>query len=125
MSGHGSKLTRKMHVAVAALLTAPTEAAAAAQAGVGVATLRRWKQREDFRAELRAASRALLDETAAKLRAGAGQALDVLREAFDEPHPATRVRAAIAWLTLANQIEVDDLARRVEALEARTQDDAR
>ena len=66
---HPGKLPRKMHAAVAALLTAPTEAAAAAQVAMGEATLRRWKQRPDFRDELRIASQALLDGTVARMRA--------------------------------------------------------
>jgi hypothetical protein len=41
MSGR-SKLTRKQEALIAALLTEPTHAAAAAKAGVSEATLHRW-----------------------------------------------------------------------------------
>ena len=117
-STHPGKLPRKMHAAIAALLTAPTEADAAAQAGIGEATLRRWKQRQDFRDAMRSASQAILNDTLAKVRAASGRALDTLTAALDEPHAPTRVRAALGLLDLATKIEVDDLARRFEALEA-------
>ncbi len=41
MKGHGQKLTRKQEALIAALLTEPTHAAAAARAGVSEATLHR------------------------------------------------------------------------------------
>lgn len=119
MSG---QITRRMHAAIAALLTCTTETDAAEQIGISVATLRRWKSRPEFRDALRAASRAMLDETVARLRADAEAARRVLRDALDDPG-AVRVRAAIAVLTISNQIDVDELARRVEALEARQEHD--
>jgi len=117
MSG---KLNRKMHQAIAALLTCATVADAAAQAGISDATLRRWMQRDDFRAELQAASRTLLDDTLARMRAASGRALDALVAALDEPHPPTRVRAALGLIDQAARIAVDDLAARVAALEEET-----
>src|SRR5262249_61743375 len=44
MKGHGQKLTAKQEALIAALLTEPTYAAAAAQAGVSEATMYRWLQ---------------------------------------------------------------------------------
>ncbi len=41
MSAGRTKLNRKQEAAIAALLTEPTQAAAAAKAGVGAATLQR------------------------------------------------------------------------------------
>ena len=42
LKGHGQKFTRKNEILIAALLTEPTHAAAAAKAGVSPATLYRW-----------------------------------------------------------------------------------
>ena len=44
---------------------------------------------------------------------------DALAAALDEPHAPTRMQAAIALLDIAVKAEVDDLARRVDAIEAR------
>jgi transposase-like protein len=51
--GHGQKLTSKQEVLIAALLTEPTYAAAAAKAGVSAATLYRWLQLPSFRTAYR------------------------------------------------------------------------
>ena len=115
---HPGKLPRKMHVAIAALLVAPTEAAAAAQAGVAAATLRRWKKRPEFRDALHAASRERLGDTVARLRAAAAEAVETLCEALHDKLTSNRVRAAIAILDVAVRIEVDDLGRRVTEMES-------
>ena len=58
-SGHGSLFTARMQTAVLALLTEPDEASAARQAGIGLRTLQRWKQEEQFQVALRDAQRQL------------------------------------------------------------------
>src|SRR5262249_35432066 len=116
---HPDKLPHKMHAAIVALLTAPTEAAAAAQVGIGEATLRRWKQCPDFRDELHAASREQLRDTIGRLRVAAGEAVETLRAALHDDLTSNRIRAAIALLDTAVKAEIDDLARRVDAIEAR------
>ena len=114
---HPGKLPRKMHAAVAALLTAPTEAAAASQVGIGEATLRRWKQRPEFQEVYRAASRERLAGTIGRLRAAAGEAVDTLRAALRDEVTSNRIRAATVLLDSALKAEVDDLSRRVEFIE--------
>src|SRR5438094_887680 len=59
--GHGQKLTSKQETLIAALLTEPTYAAAAAKAGVGTATLYRWMHLPEFRAAYRRARRELVE----------------------------------------------------------------
>jgi hypothetical protein len=53
MTGHGEKLTRKQEDAIAALLDAPTVAAAAGKAGIGERTLRRWLRIAEFQSAYR------------------------------------------------------------------------
>jgi len=61
MEGHGQKLTSKQEALIAALLTEPTYAAAAAKAGVGETTLYRWLQLPPFRTAYRQARRELVE----------------------------------------------------------------
>jgi hypothetical protein len=99
MSGHGEKLSRRQEVAIAALLTEPTQAAAAAKAGIGEATLRRWLQLPPFRAAYRQASRELVAAAVGRMQAATGEAVDtLLAVAKDGKKDADRVRAAVAVL---------------------------
>ena len=120
-----ARLTPRERRALVALLEQPTIGDAVAASGLNESTLRRMRQRPHFRDAYAELSRRYLQDSVGKLRAGSARALNVLREAFDEPAAAVRVRAAVAWLTLASQVEVDELVRRVEALEVRAQDDQR
>jgi len=49
MKGHGSKFSRKMEEAVAALLTHRNHEEAARAVGIGTATLLRWQKEPEFR----------------------------------------------------------------------------
>jgi uncharacterized protein YerC len=111
-------LSDRRRRAIEALLMSKSTADAAARSGIGARTIERWKRELAFRDALRAASQALLHDTLAKMRAATGRALDALTAALDEAHSPTRVRAAIALLDLATKIDIDDLARRFEVLEA-------
>jgi hypothetical protein len=53
-----------------------------------------------------------------KIPHGASEVVDTLREALQADAPAVRVRAATVLLEGAVKVELDDLGRRVEALEA-------
>lgn len=53
MKGHGQKFSRKQEALIAALLTEPTHAAAAAKAGISPSTLYRWMKMSAFRAAYR------------------------------------------------------------------------
>jgi hypothetical protein len=108
VKGHGQKLTRKQEVLIAALLTEPTHAAAAAQAGVGETTLYRWLQLPAFRAAYHRARQELVDSTIGRIQAATGQAVATLvAVARQGRRDSDRVRAAIAlldhaWRGLAN-----------------------
>ena len=96
MKGHGQKLTRKQEALVAALLTEPTHAAAAATAGVSEATLHRWLRLPEFQAAYRRARRQLVESAVGRIQAATGQAVDALVAVAKHGKPGERVRAAVA-----------------------------
>jgi hypothetical protein len=99
VGGHGQKLTGKQEVLIAALLTEPTYAAAAAKAGVGQSTLYRWLQLPAFRAAYRQARRELVEAAIGRIQAGTGQAVEtLLAVAREGRRDGDRVRAAVALL---------------------------
>jgi HEAT repeat protein len=116
-----AELTQRQERAIAALLTEPNITAAAKQSGVGDRTLRRWLSDAQFRRAYREASRRVLDDACARLRALTSEAVETLRAAFTAQSESVRVRAATALLEVAVKVEVDDLAERVAALEAHQQ----
>jgi hypothetical protein len=99
VEGHGQKLTSKQEALIAALLTEPTYAAAAAKAGVGQTTLYRWLHLPPFRAAYRRARRELVEAAVGRIQAAAGQAVETLLDvARQGRRDGDRTRAAIALL---------------------------
>jgi hypothetical protein len=99
MEGHGQKLTSRQEALIAALLTEPTYAAAAAKAGVGETTLYRWLHLPGFRAAYRQARRELVEAAIGRIQATTGQAVETLvAVASKGRRDGDRVRAAMALL---------------------------
>jgi len=99
MEGHGQKLTSKQETVISALLTEPTQAAAAKKAGIGQTTLYRWLKLPDFRAAYDEARRELVKSALRRLQAGTVQAVEtLLHVARKAERDSDRVRAAIAVL---------------------------
>jgi len=73
-----TKLNRKQEAVIAALLTEPTHAAAAATAGVSEATLHRWLLLPEFQAAYRKARRAAVESAIGRLQQRAGKAVETL-----------------------------------------------
>jgi hypothetical protein len=97
--GHGHVLTSKQEALLAALLTEPTYAAAAAKAGVGQTTLYRWMNRPAFRTAYRQARRELVDFAIGRIQSATGQAVEtLLAVAREGRRDSDRVRAAVALL---------------------------
>jgi hypothetical protein len=112
MSGHGEKLSRRQEAAIAALLTEPTHAAAAAKVGIGEATLRRLLRLPNFGAAYRAARRELVEAAVGRIQAATGQAVDtLLAVARGGAKESDRVRAAAALLDHAYRGLTDAEAR--------------
>jgi hypothetical protein len=89
------------------------------QVGVSGRTIRRWAEAPDFRAEVEAARRALLDEAVKALSAAARDAVDVLHQSLADDNASIRLRAAVALLgALPSISEHVALEERIAALEA-------
>jgi hypothetical protein len=102
--GHGPELTRKQETLLAALLTEPTHAAAAAKARVSRATLYRWMLLPAFQAAYRQACRALFESAIGRAQAATGNAVETLMAVTTQGRrDGDRVRAAIALLEQANR----------------------
>jgi hypothetical protein len=113
MKGHGQKLTRKQETLIAALLSEPTHAVAAAKAGISEATLHRWLRLPAFSAAYRQARRELVEGAIGRIQAAAGQAVDTLvTVATQGEKDSDRVRAAVALLDHACRGLIDAPAFR-------------
>ena len=113
-----AQVSDRQRRAIEALLISKSASEAAEASGISRRTLERWKRDPAFQDAYRAASREKLGETVGRLRVAASEAVGALQEALHADAPAVRVRAAQVLLDGAIKVEVDDLARRVEALEA-------
>jgi hypothetical protein len=118
---HGAKLSRKQEQAIAALLTEPTIAAAAAQVGVASCTLLRWMERRPFRAAYLAARRQVVDQALAILQSANVSAVETLLRNLTAATatPADQIRAAKVVLDHSLRgVELADFGARLEAVEA-------
>lgn len=118
--GGKPKMSRKMEAAIAALLTAPTIAQAAAAVGIAEITLWRWLQQDEFQARYQEAKRQAVAQAITRLQEVSGEAVSTLREIMLDPEAkdGARVTAAKSVLELAfKAVELEDLARRIDELE--------
>ncbi len=94
--GHGAKSTAVRERAVVALLSEKTVTEAAATAGIGEKTLRRWMSDDEaFQAEYAAARTAAYQAGIYRAQALTGRAMDTLEALLDdEKHPNVRLGAA-------------------------------
>jgi hypothetical protein len=116
------RLTAKQEKAIAALLTEPSVAAAAAKAGIATSTLFGWLRDPTFDTAYRTARRAAVGHAIARLQQLSSVAVVVLATVMaDKNTPASvRVAAASKLLDMAlRAVEIEDLEARVAALEER------
>jgi hypothetical protein len=116
------RLTERQQNALGALLNETTVRKAAAASGVPERTLYAWLKDPAFLEEYRAARRAAVQQATARLQQASTAAVNVLlmTMARDTTPAAVRVTAARVILEFAIQsVELDDLAARLEALEAK------
>ncbi len=95
-AGHGAKSQAVRERAVVALLSEKTVTEAAATAGIGEKTLRRWMSDDEaFQAEYAAARTAAYQAGIYRAQALTGRAMDTLEALLDdEKHPNVRLGAA-------------------------------
>ena len=120
----GSKFSRKMEEAIAALLTQRTLDDAARSVGIGTPTLIRWQKDPEFQTAYREARRAAFGQSIARLQQASSAAVSVLIKVMADPTspPSTRVRAADSVLDhAAKAIEIEDIEVRVADLERAAQ----
>ena len=113
-------MTLMQKKALAALIRAPTRAAAAREAGVGVSTLRRWMREDaDFRAAYKEALGELLEDASAQSKRNLSRALDVLAEIMESgENSQARITAARSTLEYSLKLtEAVDVQQRLDALE--------
>lgn len=109
---------RRAQALIAALLTEPTHAAAAAKAGVGERTLHRWLRRPEFEAAYREARRRIVDEAVGVLQRGAKASVETLLRNLNCGMPAAEIRAAQVVLDqVMKGTELLDVLARVDVLE--------
>jgi len=116
-------LDAKQEVAILALLNEPNIKKAAETAGIGERTLHRWLDEPDFSRSYRRARRLAFSQAISMTQKYAPVAVQTLiKVATDSAAPfAAKVSAATALLKFSREsIELDELAERVEALEAVT-----
>lgn len=115
-------LTPKQRRAIAALVSGQDFGQAAADAGVSVRTLHRWRTTPEFAAELRGADSEQLNAVARTLNGASHDAVSVLVEIMRAPEtsPALRLRAAGEILKhRASFFELLTLEQRLSELEQR------
>ena len=106
--------------AIVALLATPTIGSAAKAAEISGVTLWRWMKESEFKANLRAARRAVVEGAIGRLQQSATEAVNALQRNLSCGTPSVEVRAATAILDQTiKAVELFDMVERVEQLEAR------
>jgi len=113
-------LTAKQELALTALMTAPTQEAAAKSAGISTITLWRYMKQAEFRDAYEAARREVAGETVTELQRSSLNAVKTLNAISmnNEAAVTARVSAAKAILDMSfRAAEVADFKARLESLE--------
>ena len=119
--GHGARTAAVRERAVLALLAARTVTEAAAKAGVGEKTLRRWlSEDEAFQAEYAAARDAAYQAGIHRAQALTGRAMDTLEDLLDDKkHPSVRLGAARTVAEIGiHQHDAETILKKLDAIEA-------
>ena len=113
-------ITPQQQRAIVAMLTAPSIAAAAQQAGVGERTLFRWLQDDSFLAAYRTARRDAVSQAMARLQRYSSDAVDTLYQIMTtSSYDSAKIHAAKTILEYAHKaVELEDVEVRLAALES-------
>lgn len=113
-------LTAKQTKALAALLVEPTKEKAAAAAGIGATTLKRYLAEPEFQSEYKKALSELVEDAAAQAKISLSPALTCLREIVEdgEQGATARIQAARSLLEYGLRLtEIFDILRELETAE--------
>jgi hypothetical protein len=124
MTGHGSKLNRKIQAAVLALLTARNSEEAARSIGVSQKTFQRWQKLPEFEQALREAQTAAFRQSLGKLHQASTAAVTTLLKTMVDPATPLAAKARCAFYILdqtRRAIETDNILPRLEELERATE----
>ena len=113
-------MTAKQAKALSALLNNPTQESAAAAAGIGISTLKRYLADPDFQAEYKKAMSKLIEGAATQAKQSLSPALSCLREIVNDSKKSdmARIQAARSLLEYGLRLtEVYDLSQRIDRLE--------
>lgn len=116
----GGKFNQKKELAIAGLLLKDSLPAAAAYAGIGINTLSRYLQDEDFKRQYQEYKREALNQAISQLQSATGEAVTVLREVAKDStvSPSARVSASRAILDGAiKATELQEMEERLSSLE--------
>jgi hypothetical protein len=122
----GGRRADQAELVIAQLLQGGRLIDIAPRCGIAAGTLRDWLRADWFRERYAAARQELLHSTIDRLRSAGGDAVELLHKVVRSPKLATtpRVQAARGLLeVLLRAIELQDLAARIEKLEAATKGD--
>ncbi len=120
MTGHGSKLGRKMEQAIIALLTCRNTEEAAKSVGVSAKTLLRWQKLPEFEKAFREARTSTFRQSVARLQQASGPAVTTLLKVLVDPAASLTVKARCAYYILdqtRKAVETEDIEARVSELE--------
>lgn len=113
-------MTHKQTQALAALLTHPTKSQAAAAAGIGLTTLKRYLDDPEFQEAYQKAVSEMIEDAASQAKQSLNPALSCLREIVeDASETATaRIQAARSLLEYGLRLtEITDVLRQINELE--------
>ena len=113
-------MTPNKEKALAALLTQPTQEMAAAEAGIGPRTLRRYLADPEFQEEYKKAFSGLVTEATRQAQQSLSAALSTLREILEDSSQAAtaRIQASRSLLEYGLRLtEITDILRDLEAAE--------
>lgn len=113
-------MTEKQARALAALLSEPTQAAAAKKLGISARTLRRYLAEPDFLEAYQQAHAQLVEDATKRMQRGLSSAVDTLQEIATDQDAGKTARVAAARSLLEQTLrytELSDIMNRIAKLE--------
>ena len=113
-------MTEKQARALAALLSEPTQAAAAKKVGISARTMRRYMADLEFYEAYQQAHARLVEDATKRMQRGLSSAVDTLQEIATDQDAGKTARVAAARSLLEQALrytELSDIMSRIEKLE--------